>query len=89
MITANKSININSNQTENMAMIQANRLKKVLDNGDKAWGIWQTIPGTNVSRALANSGVDWVLVDCEHGNIAGRHNSLHLYFICKAKQSYL
>jgi 4-hydroxy-2-oxoheptanedioate aldolase len=54
-----------------MAMIQANRLKKVLDNGDKAWGIWQTIPGTNVSRACANSGVDWVLVDCEHGNIAG------------------
>ncbi|KFY27768.1 hypothetical protein V493_03324 [Pseudogymnoascus sp. VKM F-4281 (FW-2241)] len=53
-----------------MAMIQANRLKKVLDSGDKAWGHWQTIAGTNISRALANSGVDWVLVDCEHGNIA-------------------
>lgn len=27
------------------------------------------IPGANVSRILARSGVDWVLVDCEHGNI--------------------
>ncbi|KAF9879962.1 aldolase citrate lyase family protein [Colletotrichum karsti] len=33
-------------------------------------GLWQMIPSANVSRALARSpGVDWVLVDCEHGNI--------------------
>ena len=28
-------------------------------------------PGANVSRALARTGVDWVLVDMEHGNIDG------------------
>lgn len=25
----------------------------------------QMIPGSNVSRTLARTGVDWVLVDCE------------------------
>lgn len=29
------------------------------------------LPGANVARVLARSGVDWVLVDCEHGNIDG------------------
>ena len=54
-------------------MEQANRLKKVLESGEKSWGHWQTLPGSNVSRALARSGVDWVLVDCEHGNIDGMY----------------
>jgi 4-hydroxy-2-oxoheptanedioate aldolase len=58
-------------------MEQANRLKKVLESGEKAWGHWQTLPGSNVSRALARSGVDWVLVDCEHGNIDGMY--IHLF----------
>ncbi|KAI4861008.1 Phosphoenolpyruvate/pyruvate domain-containing protein [Hypoxylon rubiginosum] len=34
-------------------------------------GVWQTLPGQNVSRVLARAGVDWVMVDCEHGNIDG------------------
>jgi len=32
-------------------------------------GMWQMIPGANVSRLLARTGADWVCVDCEHGNI--------------------
>ena len=36
-------------------------------------GMWQMLPGANVSRALARTpGIDWVLVDCEHGEIDGR-----------------
>jgi len=31
----------------------------------------QMLPGTNHARAIARSGVDWVCVDCEHGNIDG------------------
>ncbi|KAF2131336.1 2,4-dihydroxyhept-2-ene-1,7-dioic acid aldolase-like protein, partial [Dothidotthia symphoricarpi CBS 119687] len=27
------------------------------------------LPGTNHSRAIARSGVDWICIDCEHGNI--------------------
>lgn len=30
------------------------------------------IPGSNVSRIMARSGADWVLVDQEHGNIDGQ-----------------
>lgn len=27
-------------------------------------------PGTNLARQMASTGLDWILVDCEHGNIA-------------------
>ncbi|KAF5632947.1 zinc-binding protein [Fusarium tjaetaba] len=43
--------------------------KGALLGGKKAFGAWQMLPGANVSRVLARSGVDWVLVDCEHGNL--------------------
>ena len=32
----------------------------------------QMLPGTNVSRAIARTGPDWICVDTEHGNIADR-----------------
>ncbi|KAL1840648.1 hypothetical protein VTJ49DRAFT_256 [Mycothermus thermophilus] len=51
-------------------MLRVNRLKQVLTEAQRpAMGVWQTLPGANISRVLARSGVDWVLVDCEHGNI--------------------
>ncbi|KAM3071221.1 hypothetical protein ACMFMF_007693 [Clarireedia jacksonii] len=55
----------------NMVSMQAaNRLRRVMEEGkEPAIGCWQMIPGANVSRTLARTGVDWVLVDCEHGNI--------------------
>lgn len=53
-------------------MQEANRLRKVMAVGkEAAMGCWQMIPGANVARTLARTGVDWVLVDCEHGNIDG------------------
>lgn len=57
----------------NMVSMQAaNRLRRVMEEGkEPAMGCWQMIAGANVSRTLARTGVDWVLVDCEHGNIDG------------------
>ena len=49
-----------------------NRVKTVLDKGQLALGVWQLLPGSNMSRTLARAGYDWVLVDCEHGNIDGK-----------------
>lgn len=50
-----------------------NRVKTVLNQGERpALGVWQMLPGSNISRALARAGYDWVLVDCEHGNIDGQ-----------------
>jgi len=55
------------------SMKSTNRLREALQNGP-AMGCWQMIPGSNVSRSLARTGVDWVLVDMEHGNIDGEWN---------------
>ncbi|KAF4510576.1 hypothetical protein G6O67_002453 [Ophiocordyceps sinensis] len=51
------------------SMQACNRLKAAFGEGRQSMGMWQMLPGANVSRLLARSGVDWVLVDCEHGNI--------------------
>lgn len=54
-------------------MIQSNRLKQAFEaNKGPSMGVWQMIPGSNVSRILARAGAEWVMVDCEHGNIDGR-----------------
>ncbi|KAI1394409.1 Pyruvate/Phosphoenolpyruvate kinase-like domain-containing protein [Hypoxylon trugodes] len=50
-------------------MQASNRLKSSFLEGKQSFGAWQMLPGANISRLLARSGVDWVLVDCEHGNI--------------------
>jgi 2-keto-3-deoxy-L-rhamnonate aldolase RhmA len=56
-----------------MASMKAtNRLRVALGEATPAFGCWQMIPGSNVSRTLARTGVDWVLIDQEHGNIDGQ-----------------
>ncbi|KAJ2978614.1 hypothetical protein NUW58_g7444 [Xylaria curta] len=67
-------------------MEQACTLRNVLEKGERAsMGVWQTLPGTNVSRILARTpGIDWVLVDCEHGNIddAAMHEAVPAIASC-------
>ncbi|MCJ1372285.1 hypothetical protein MMC20_003508 [Loxospora ochrophaea] len=51
-------------------MQAANRLQKALrTSSGLSFGAWQMLPGSNLSRMIARSGYDWVLVDTEHGNI--------------------
>jgi 4-hydroxy-2-oxoheptanedioate aldolase len=51
-------------------MLAANRLATTLASGaSPAVGVWQMLPGANVSRILARAGPDFVVVDCEHGNL--------------------
>lgn len=53
-------------------MLQANRLRQALTRGGPTMGVWQMLPGANISRMLARTpGVDWVMVDCEHGLMDG------------------
>ncbi|KAH0498376.1 hypothetical protein TgHK011_005630 [Trichoderma gracile] len=49
-----------------------NKLKALFDANKPALGGWQMIPGSTISRLLAQSGVDWVVVDCEHGGMDDR-----------------
>lgn len=54
-------------------MQKANRLRTAFAaNKGPSYGIWQMLPGANISRALARSNPDWIMVDCEHGNIDGK-----------------
>lgn len=74
-------------QTKRMAstMQKAIKLRSVFAEGKGAsMGAWQTLPGNNVSRAIANCGVDWIVVDCEHGNIddAAMHEAVPTIAAC-------
>lgn len=63
-------------------MLQSNRLKQAFQaNKGPSMGVWQMIPGSNVSRLLARAGAEWVMVDCEHGNIDGRKTPGHLLMV--------
>ncbi|KAI4660291.1 uncharacterized protein J4E78_004992 [Alternaria triticimaculans] len=54
----------------NMNTLQeASRVYKAFQKGGPTFGGWQMLPGTNHARAIARSGVDWICVDTEHGNI--------------------
>ena len=54
-------------------MISGNRMRRKLDEAQgPSFGAWQAIPSPQISRAFAESGYDWVVVDCEHGDIADK-----------------
>jgi 4-hydroxy-2-oxoheptanedioate aldolase len=54
-------------------MQQVNTLRRAMEEGKgSSMGVWQTLPGSNLSRVIARCGVDWIVVDCEHGNIDGK-----------------
>ncbi|KAF4983382.1 hypothetical protein FDECE_17309 [Fusarium decemcellulare] len=60
-------------------MDSSNRLRTAFAAGGPAWGFWQMIPGANLSRMMARTpGIDWVLIDCEHGNLddAAMHDAV-------------
>lgn len=55
-------------------MQKSNRLRTSFMNDEgPSFGLWQMLPGANVSRALTRANVDWVMIDCEHGNIDGEY----------------
>lgn len=58
-------------------MQAANRLLRTLASDRSAFGAWQMLPGTNLTRVLCRSAssVDWLLIDLEHGNISD--DSMH------------
>lgn len=46
-----------------------NRLKHVLAAGEPSFGLIATIPSIQAVQILANAGVDWLIIDMEHGPI--------------------
>jgi 4-hydroxy-2-oxoheptanedioate aldolase len=54
---------------------QLNRLRKHLADGRPTFGLIATIPSIQTVQALASAGLDWLLIDMEHGpvDIAAAH----------------
>ena len=44
-------------------------LERAATGGEASLGQWIELPGFNLARTVASTGCDWVLIDCEHGNI--------------------
>lgn len=65
-------------------MEASTRLKVAFKEGRQTVGMWQMLPGANISRLLSRTGVDWVCVDCEHGNIDGKFG-VHVPVISNGK----
>lgn len=51
-------------------MQTANTLRRTLASSTPAYGIWQMLPGSNISRIIASTSPSWILIDQEHGNIS-------------------
>jgi len=50
-------------------MIKSNFIKNKLENGEAVIGTWQTIPSPIVTDIICSTGLDFVIVDAEHGPI--------------------
>ncbi|CEJ91928.1 hypothetical protein VHEMI07610 [[Torrubiella] hemipterigena] len=59
-------------------MQASNTLLRAFSENRQSFGIWQMIPDANVSRLLARSGCEWIMIDCEHGYISdtGMHHTV-------------
>lgn len=61
-----------SEATQTSIMFKSNKLRQAFSREGPSFGLWQMLPGASISRALARTpGIDWVMVDCEHGQMDG------------------
>jgi 2-keto-3-deoxy-L-rhamnonate aldolase RhmA len=55
-----------------------NPLRKKLRAGATTFGMWVTVESPNVTEAVASLGIDWVLIEMEHGNLGWEEVANHL-----------
>lgn len=70
-------------------MDQTNGVLHSLKTRKSVHGIWQLLPGANLSRLLANAGYDFVVVDCEHGNLDGEWEARLYAVMCDCNTNQL
>lgn len=51
-------------------MLKRNYLKEKLENGQSVIGTWSIIPSTVTTEIIASTGVDFIIIDAEHGPIS-------------------
>lgn len=47
--------------------MKANTLIRRLRNGERVFGTWSMLPSANVTNAVSQTGLDFVIIDMEHG----------------------
>ncbi|MBL8888766.1 MAG: hypothetical protein JNL67_02225 [Planctomycetaceae bacterium] len=58
-----------------------NQLRNDLPDGPPKFGMWISLESPNVSEAAIGLGVDWLLVDMEHGHLGWKEVANHLRVI--------
>jgi len=47
-----------------------NKLKQAVKSGKSVFGTWSNIPSPSVVNILSNTGMDFVIIDMEHGPVS-------------------
>lgn len=61
-----------------LAIARPNRIKRMLAAGQPSFGLIATIPSVQVVQILGQGGLDWILIDMEHGpiDLTGAHGMI-------------
>lgn len=65
-------------------MLNRNYLKEKLQNGDAVIGTWSIIPSMVTTEIIASSGVDFIIIDAEHGPIT-YETAQNMAMVCESK----
>lgn len=66
-------------------MLRDNFVKKKLINGDVVIGTWSIIPSPIVTDILCSSGLDFIIIDSEHGPISFE-TAQEMAMVCESRQ---
>lgn len=66
-------------------MLKTNFLKQKLENGKAVLGTWSIIPSTITTDIIASSGVDFIIIDAEHGPISFE-TAQNMAIVCESRE---
>ena len=61
------SVFIGTSDRVSMNMIKTNNLRRLLHEGNFVFGTWSNIPSPTVTNILSKAGLDFIVLDLEHG----------------------
>lgn len=65
-------------------MLNRNYLKEKLERGQSVIGTWSIIPSTITTEIIASTGVDFIIIDAEHGPISFEQ-AQDMAIVCESK----
>ena len=54
------------------------RFRSKLGNNEPVYGLWATLESASVTEMAVSLGVDWVVVDAEHGHLDWKEINEHI-----------